>query len=150
MSWRCPLSHAQTKRIGVTSLLRPSSNWNFRRPLLSRSCHRTSRRRRVVFVPDGFVSTCSQMNHVGKIGAATPREIPFRTSTDVGGVRNERLAAGSRRPCSLSICSRRIVNRGSGSVVKASPCMSHCSSPPTTTDLVGRSIIAPGPKVDIN
>ena len=27
------MSHAQTNRIGGTSLLRPSSNWNFRRPL---------------------------------------------------------------------------------------------------------------------
>ena len=138
------------ERIGVTSLLRPSSYWNFRRPFVSRSCQRTNRRRRAVLAPAVAVSTCSQMNHVGKMGAATPRGIPSRASTDVGGVRNERVAAGSRRPCSLSSCSRRIVRRGSGSVVNALPFMSHCSRPPTTTDRVGRSIIAPGPKVEIN
>src|ERR1019366_8046488 len=117
MSWRCPLSHAQTKRIGVTSLLRPSSNWNLRRPLLSRSCQRTNRRRRVVLVPVVFVSTCSQINQVGNIGVATPRGTPSRESTDEGGVRNERCAAGSRRPWAFRSCSRRIVRRGSGIVV---------------------------------
>ena len=95
------LSHAQTKRIGVTSLLRPSSNWNLRRPLVSRSCQRTSRRRRVVFAPDVFVSTCSQTNHVGNIGAATPRGIPSRASADVGGVRNERRGRRIEAPLLL-------------------------------------------------
>ena len=55
ISWRCPLSQAHTKRIGVTSLLRPSSYWNLLRPLLSRSCQRTKRRRLVVLAPEVFV-----------------------------------------------------------------------------------------------
>jgi hypothetical protein len=83
-----------------------------------------------------------RLNHVGNIGATTPRGIPFRASTDVGGVRNERWAAGSSRPCCLSIISSRIVRRGSGSVEKAPPFMSHCSSPPTTTERVGRGSAA--------
>ena len=49
MSCRCPFSQAQTKRIGVTSDFLPSSKTNLRRPpAASRSCHRTSRRRRAV------------------------------------------------------------------------------------------------------
>ena len=102
MSCRWPLSHAQTKRIGVTSLLRPSSNLEFsptlacRDPANAPAADGASALAAVV-----IVSTCSQMNHVGKIGAATPRGIPSLASARYGGVRNERLAAGSRRPCVL-------------------------------------------------
>src|SRR5579872_1050347 len=136
--------------MGVTSLLRPSSNTNLRLPLLSRSCQRTNRRRRVDLASEVLVSTCSQTNQVGKIGAATPRELLSLVFPDTGGIRNERCALLSRRPCSLRSCSKRIVRRGSATIAKVLPFMSHCSSPPTTTDLVGKSIIDPGPKVEIN
>jgi hypothetical protein len=64
------------------------------------------------------------------------------------GVRSDRLLDCSKRPWSLSNFSSRIVSRDSGILVKASPLISHRSRPPTTTERVGKSIIAPGPKVE--
>src|SRR5262249_38731429 len=87
-------------------------------------------------------------NHVGKTGAAMPAGNWPGLPSVTGGVRSDRCFVSARRCWLLSNCSSRIVRRGSGIVVNELARMSHSSNPPTTTERVGRSTIAPGPKVD--
>ena len=68
-----------------------------------------------------------------------------------GGVRNERRASSASRPPARSSVSSTAVARGSwiGCQLPRSR-MCHRSSPPMTTERVGRSTIAPGPKAVIS
>ena len=145
MSCKCPLRHPATKRIGVTPTRRPSSSIRSARPRGFRSRQRTSRRR----CTSPASSASRATNQAGKIRASTPggSPAPVRPSSSTGGVRKLSRTPSASRPLTRSSASSTATARGSCTARQLPRSrMCHRSSPPTMTERVGRSTIAPGPK----